>query len=123
MIQDGQIVLFTFPQTDQAAGKFRPALILRSLPGPHNDWLICMISTKLHQQVAEIDEVIHETDPDFPPTGLKLTSLVRVTRIAVVSAGILHGIIGRVTDHRLNSIRSRLAQWISDALTLQTKGH
>ncbi len=66
MIQDGQIVLFTFPQADQAAGKLRPALILRSLPGPHDDWLICMISTKLHQQVAEIDEVIRDTDPDFP---------------------------------------------------------
>ena len=48
MIQEGQIVLFSFPQTDQVAGKLRPALVVRSLPGAHNDWLICMISTRLH---------------------------------------------------------------------------
>lgn len=113
MIHDGHIVLFTFPQTDQTSGKLRPALVLRSLPGSHDDRLICMISTKLHQQAAGIDELIRSTDNDFSQTGLKLTSLVRVTRIAVVSAEILHGAIGKVTDQRLNRIRSRLAQWIS----------
>ena len=40
MIQEGGIVLFRFPQTDQLPGKLRPALVLRQLPGPHNDWLI-----------------------------------------------------------------------------------
>jgi mRNA interferase MazF len=75
-----------------------------------------MISTKLQLQVTEIDEVIHDADPDFPQTGLKLTSLVRVTRLAVVSAGILHEAIGSVTDQRFNSIRLPLAQWISGAL-------
>ena len=113
MIQEGQIVLFSFPQTDQSAGKLRPALVLRSLPGLHDDWLICMISTQLHQQVPEVDEVIRDTDPDSPQTGLKATSLIRVTRIAVVSADLLHGTIGKLIDRRLFSTRTRLAQWIS----------
>jgi len=114
MIQDGQIVLFSFPQTDQVAGKLRPALVLRSMPGAHDDWLICMISTQLHQQVPEMDEVVRETDSDFPQTGLKATSLVRVTRIAVVSADILRGAIGVLAPDRLEHIRSRLGRWISD---------
>jgi len=113
MIQDGQIVLFSFPQTDQVAGKLRPALILRSVPGAHEDWLICMVSTQLHRQVPELDEVVHETDSDFPQTGLKATSLVRVTRIAVVSADLLCGAIGNLATDRLESIRSRLGRWIS----------
>lgn len=33
MTAEGQIVLFAFPQTDQAAGKLRPAL----LTNDHND--------------------------------------------------------------------------------------
>ena len=37
MICEGQIVLFTFPQTDQSAGKLRPALVVRSLPGVHEE--------------------------------------------------------------------------------------
>ncbi len=82
MIEDGQIVLFTFPQTDQSIGKLRPALVLRSLPGAYDDWLICMISTRVHEQVSEVDEVIRDSDADFPQSGLKVTSLVRVTRVA-----------------------------------------
>ncbi len=38
MIQAGQLVLFTFPKTDQDAGSLRPALVLRSLPRFHDDW-------------------------------------------------------------------------------------
>jgi len=113
MIQEGQIVLFSFPQTDHVAGKLRPALVLRSVPGAHDDWLICMVSTQLHQQTPELDEVIPDTDSDFSQTGLKATSLVRVTRIAVVSADILHGAIGVLAPDRLDRIRSRLGRWIS----------
>jgi len=47
MIREGSIVLFRFPQTDQTQGKLRPALVLRKLPGPYGDWLICMVSTLL----------------------------------------------------------------------------
>jgi hypothetical protein len=37
MIQEGQIVLFAFPQTDQVAGRLRPTLVLQSLPAlPRN---------------------------------------------------------------------------------------
>lgn len=113
MIQEGQIVLFSFPQTDHVAGKLRPALVLRSVPGAHDDWLICMVSTQLHQQTPELDEVIRDTDSDFPQTGLKATSLVRVTRIAIVSADLLRGAIGAIAPDRLERIRSRLGHWIS----------
>lgn len=51
MIQEGQIVLFAFPHTDQSVGKLRPALALRALPGLQDDWLVCMISTQLHHEV------------------------------------------------------------------------
>jgi len=117
MIQEGQIVLFTFPQTDQVVGKLRPALILRSLPGPHDDWLIWMISTRLDQQVPELDEVVRETDSDFRQTGLKATSLIRVARIAVVSADLLQGATGTLASDRLERIRLRLGRWISGRTT------
>jgi mRNA interferase MazF len=38
VIQEGQIVLFRFPLTDQIPGKLRPALVLRKLPGTYDDW-------------------------------------------------------------------------------------
>ena len=112
MIQKGQITLFAFPQTDQAIGKLRPALILRSLPGSHDDWLICMISSQLYHEIPEFDEIIRDTDSDFLQTGLKQTSLIRVTRLAVVSSNLFEGSIGTLLEERLNRIYSRLANWI-----------
>jgi len=61
MIREGQIVLFKFPLADKSVAKLRPALVLKKLPGHHNDWLICMISSQLSQRVADFDEVI---DPE-----------------------------------------------------------
>lgn len=46
MIQEGRVVLFRFPQTEQLPGKLRPALVIRKIPGSYGDWLICMIGDK-----------------------------------------------------------------------------
>ncbi len=71
MITEAQIVLFRFPQTDQTEAKLRPALVLRRLPGHYDDWMICMISSQLHQKIPDFDEVITSTDSDFRQSGLK----------------------------------------------------
>ena len=112
MIAEGQVVLFRFPQTDQTEGSLRPALVLRQLPGQYNDWLICMISSQLHQTIADFDEVITSKDSDFKQSGLKLSSVIRISRLAVVEGSILLGKLGQIDDHRLSFIKQRLANWI-----------
>jgi mRNA interferase MazF len=112
MISEGQIVLFRFPQTDQATGKLRPALVIRRLPGPHNDWLICMISSNLDQNVPDFDEVIIPNDVDFKYSGLKVESLIRIGRLAVVDGGILIGKLGQIDTQRLLRIKQKLSIWI-----------
>jgi mRNA interferase MazF len=74
-----------------------------------------MISSRIHQRVPEIDEVIRDSDPDFSCSGLKVTSLIRVTRLAVVFSARLQGSMGRLNDDRLNRIRARLARRITGA--------
>jgi len=112
MISEGQIVLFRFSQTDQATGKVRPALVIRRLPGPHNDWLICMISSNLDQNVPDFDEVIIPNDVDFKYSGLKVESLIRIGRLAVVDGGILIGKLGQIDTQRLLRIKQKLSIWI-----------
>lgn len=107
-----QVVLFRFPQTDQSPGKLRPALVLRKLPGPYDDWLICMISSQLSQQISNFDELIQEQDGDFRNTGLKVPSVARISRLAVVERAALSGSIGTVADERLSRILNRLADWL-----------
>lgn len=71
MKKAGQIVLFEFPQTDFESVKQRPVLLLAQLPGDYDDWLICMISSRLHQYIEGVDEIIREDSPDFIQSGLK----------------------------------------------------
>ena len=112
MIREGQIVLFRFPQSDQSGGKLRPALALRKLPGKYDDWLICMVSTQLTQQIAGFDEIIKPEDPDFKNSGLKSPSIFRISRIAVVEKSILLGVIGEISTDRLSRIKTSLSNWI-----------
>ena len=85
MKEAGQVVVFRFPQADLEEGKLRPALLLGKLPGNYDDWLICMISSQTRQYVEGFDEIVQERDNDFGESGLKVTSVIRVGRLAVVS--------------------------------------
>ena len=98
MKQAGMVVAFRFPQTDLKDGKLRPALLLGKLPGEYDDWLVCMISSQTRHYVAGFDEIVQESDDDFEQSGLKVTSVIRVGRLAVVSGEILLGATGQVRD-------------------------
>jgi mRNA interferase MazF len=113
MLREGQIVLFEFPNADQRRGKLRPALIIKPCPGQYGDWLICMISSQLHQQLPGIDEVLTNASSDFSQTGLKLSSVIRITRLAVVKGDIIKGSIGSISSDRHKLICTRLSEWLS----------
>ena len=113
MKEAGQIVLFRFPQTDLVEGKLRPALLLGKMPGEYDDWLICMISSQTRHYVSDFDEVIRENDPDFAECGLKVASVIRIGRLAVVEGDILLGSIGKIYPGRTERIKNRLANWLT----------
>ncbi len=112
MVSEGQVVLFRFPQTDQIEGKLRPALVLRQLPGQYDDWLICMISSQIHHHVPDFDEVITPNDSDFNKSGLKLASVIRIGRLAVVESDIFLGKLGEIDPQRLSNIKQKLSGWL-----------
>lgn len=109
--QLGQIVAFRFPQTDLERGKLRPALLLAKLPYEYDDWLTCMISSQTRHYVAGFDEIVEEEDDDFDQSGLKVTSVIRVGRLAVISGDSLLGAMGKISNARLVRIKSHLADW------------
>jgi mRNA interferase MazF len=114
MKKAGQVVVFRFPQTDLEEGKLRPALLLGKLPGEYDDWLICMISSQTRQYISGFDEIIKDSDEDFEKSGLKVTSVIRVGRLAVVSGEILLGAIGEISNERLNHVKNSLSNWLSE---------
>ncbi|MEM1094590.1 MAG: type II toxin-antitoxin system PemK/MazF family toxin [Bacteroidota bacterium] len=112
MRRPGQIALLRFPQSDLGLGKLRPVVLLCRAPGPFDDWLVCMVSSQLRQAVTGFDEVIRESDEDFAQSGLKTTSVFRISRLAIVEASVLLGAIGEVSPTRLRQIRARVARWV-----------
>jgi mRNA interferase MazF len=114
MKKSGQVVVFRFPQTDLEEGKLRPALLLGKLPGEYDDWLICMISSQTRQHITGFDEIIQDSDEDFKQSGLKVASVIRVGRLAVVSGEILLGAIGEISNERLSRVKKNLSNWLSE---------
>jgi len=112
MKKPGQIVLLPFPFTDLSATKLRPALVLRKAAKDFDDWLVCMVSSQLHQTDDGLSEVMNATDADFKASGLKVPSVLRLSRIAVINGALLVGSTGAICDERLERVRERLANWI-----------
>jgi mRNA interferase MazF len=71
-----------------------------------------MISTKTGQEIPGLDDIISPNHSDFAQTGLKSESVIRVSRLAVVSEKILLGNIGEISSQRLERIKRNLATWI-----------
>ena len=109
----GQVVLLRFPYADLREGKLRPALLLCKLPGKYDDWLTCMVTSQLRQYTPDFDHIIQEGDPDFVDSGLKMTSVIRVGRLAVVEGELLLGAMGQISSERLRRIKAQVAEWIA----------
>lgn len=106
------VALVPFPFTDLPGSKLRPVLVLRRASLRFDDWLVCMISSQLHQAEAPLDEILAPGDAEFGATGLKAPSVIRLARLAVVNDDLIAGTVGQIGDERLNSLRQRLAKWL-----------
>ena len=71
-----------------------------------------MISSNLNQYVEGLDEIINENSPDFVRSGLKTASVIRTTRLAVVSGEVLIGAVGEISPDRLMQVKNNLGDWI-----------
>jgi mRNA interferase MazF len=71
-----------------------------------------MISSQLHKKIPDLDDVITPRDSDFKQSGLKLPSVIRISRLAVVEGNIFLGKLGHLDTQRLSLIKQKLCQWI-----------
>lgn len=111
-IKPGAVSLVKFPQADLQSGKYRPVIVLASLPGPFSGWLICAVTSQLQHEIAGWDETIHETAADFGLSGLKAPSLIRIGKLATVESRILEGALGEIGEDRLKGILKKLSRYL-----------
>jgi mRNA interferase MazF len=106
----GEIVLIPLSQFGGGASKLRPALPLAQLPGPYQTHLVCGISTQLHQQMPDWDEIIQPGDADFSSSGLHRSSIIRLSNLHATDATEIAGWIGQISTARLDQLLTRLAE-------------
>jgi len=112
-MKEGDVILTPVAQADGVV-KNRPAVILREMP-PYKDLLVCGVSTQLHQQVRDFDEIISPSHADFAGSGVMSESLIRLGYLAVLPRSRILGSIGAISSER----RRRLLKRLSDYLVKQ----
>lgn len=109
-MKEADIALSPISQADSRI-KNRPILLLRQLP-PYQDFLVCGISTQLHQEVSGFDDVISPDDLDFKASGLRAKSLIRLGFLAVIPQRQIMGTIGAISTERHQRLLSILSEYL-----------
>ena len=112
----GDVILVSMPRLDGGAAKLRPAVVLARLPGSAGDLLVCGVSTQLRHQEAGWDELVEATDPEFVATGLRESSLVRLSYLSPVAPQQVAGIIGQLSEARAARLRERPANLLLQSI-------
>ena len=113
-MREGSTVLASIPQSNGNL-KTRPVVILRAIP-PYQDWLICGISTQLHQLVVGFDEIISTEDLDFIPSGLQSKSLIRLGFLSLITRRSIIGSIGSISVDRHQRLLKNLSHHLTREL-------
>lgn len=83
-------------------------IMLKQMP-PFNDWLLCGVSTQLHQEVKDFDILLNGKEGYFPTTGLLKSSIIRLGFLAVLPSAKILGKIGEVPNDIRNLALERLS--------------
>jgi mRNA interferase MazF len=98
----GDIVLIPFPFTDLSGLKNRPALLL--VDG-ESDITVSFITTQLKWK-EDFDVKIEPT----PTNGLKVTSLIRLSKLATIDKDLVLGELGKLSQDELNYVNKNLVK-------------
>jgi mRNA interferase MazF len=102
------VVLVPFPFDDLSGSKVRPAVCLTDAVGVHGHVVLAFITSVVPATLELTDVLIDPTDIDFPATGLKMRSVLRVHRMVTVSSAIIQRQLGVLTPNLAGKVQQRL---------------
>ena len=94
-IARGDIVLTRFPFTDLSGSSVRPALVV-SMPLVGDDLVLAGISSVVRGSAIPTDLKVATTHPEFPLTGLRVTSVFRLHKLAAVESKVVIRRLGQI---------------------------
>ncbi|MDJ0617709.1 MAG: type II toxin-antitoxin system PemK/MazF family toxin [Calothrix sp. MO_192.B10] len=102
-LSKGDIVLTQFPFTDLSQTKLRPAVILW-VDSAKNEITLCFISSQNVNNLTSEEFAILDSDEDFATTGLRISSKVRVTRLATINRLLVIRRLGQLTTKHIQKL-------------------
>lgn len=104
MYKQGDIVLVPFPFTDLTGAKVRPAVIL-SKKENGEDVTLCFVSSVQSKKTLPNELIIDDKDKSFKSTGLKVKSVIKVSKIATLEKKVILGRIGSLDLGHMSKIK------------------
>ncbi|QLE58393.1 type II toxin-antitoxin system PemK/MazF family toxin [Nostoc sp. TCL26-01] len=108
-LSKGDIILTQFPFTDLSQTKLRPAVILW-VDSIKDEITLCFISSQNVNNLTSEEFAILDSDPDFVKTGLRISSKVRVTRIATLNRLLVVRRLGQLTTQQIQKLNEIMIQ-------------
>jgi mRNA interferase MazF len=91
----GDVVLTRFPFTDLTGASQRPAIVV-SQGQIGQDVVVAAISSVVRGALAPTDYTVDLTHPEFALTGLRVTSVLRMHKLAALERSVIVRRLGRL---------------------------
>ena len=105
------MVLVRYPFTDLSSAKVRPAVIVTSDQLiPRIDDVLCLfISSSVPDELLPSDLVLEMGHPSFPVTGLRLRSVFRTHKLALLHRSLVLRVLGNLDGDLMHQINLRMS--------------
>jgi mRNA interferase MazF len=107
-MQRGEIHLAAFPFGDAPGMKLRPVLLLTPQIASTNEVLVAYISSVIPSMVLPTDIVLDPQIGEHSHTGLKVTSLLRLHKLATIHVTAVRRRLGRLSTRCMDQARASL---------------
>jgi mRNA interferase MazF len=101
-LQPGDVVLVRFPFTNLTTTKLRPSVVLAT---NGDDVTIVGIFSTPAQSSRQTWIVLSSNDPNFSETGLKVTSVIKTERIAVIEQSVIIRRVGCLSPSQMEKVK------------------
>ena len=92
----GDIIILKFPYTDGLTFKRRPALVIADFND--GDVLVCRITSQLYDTSFDVEVM------DWVDSGLKLSSIIRIHKMATLEKSLVDLKLGSLSDFTKRSV-------------------
>ncbi len=105
-----KVVLVPFPFDDLSSTKVRPAVCLTEPIGPHRHVVLAFITSRVTDESLPTDLALDASDPDFPSTGLRVSSTLQLHRLMTATTALIRRELGHLPPKWQTKLKDRLLE-------------